>query len=136
MNGDMRPSPPLERDDLDGLLDDETLVEDPDIRRAKALLVILILSLVSAFILVLILFFQPEGQILVERWPNGYRRTQTTYVGAPNPEGRIPHGPHRAWHGNGTLAEEGEYEGGQPVGIWSYWDAQGQPSTSPVDLQP
>lgn len=122
---------PHQRDDLDGLYDDETLVEDPNLHRAKAFLFGLVLALLGIFILILALFFQPEGQVLVEHWPNGYRRTQTNYISAPNAEGRIPHGAHRAWYEDGTLAEQGSYERGEKVGEWSYWDASGAPIAKP-----
>lgn len=118
---------PYQRDDLDGLYDDETLVEDPNLYRAKAFLFGLVLALLGLLILVLALFFQPEGQVVLEHWPNGYRRTQTNYISAPNAEGRIPHGPHRAWYEDGTLAEQGSYEHGMKVGDWSYWDPSGTP---------
>ena len=122
---------PLERDDLDGLDDDETLVDPPEIRRAKALLVGLILGVVSTFCVVLLVFFQPEGQLMQTHWPNGYRRTETNYVSAPNRAGRTPHGQHRAWHKDGTLAEEGRYERGRRVGPWSYFDEAGQALDAP-----
>lgn len=124
---------PLVRDDLDGLLDDETIVEPPEIRRAKALLVALILIVVSTFCVVLLVFFQPEGQLMQTHWDNGYRRTETIFISAPNSAGRTPHGLHRAWHENGTLAEEGDFDHGQKIGAWSYFDAQGQPTNAPAE---
>lgn len=117
------------RDDLDGLFDDETIVEDPNLHRAKAFLFGLVLAAGGIFILIVALFFRPEGQVFIEHWPNGYRRTQTNYVSAPNQEGRIPHGPHKAWYEDGTLAEQGTYERGEKVGEWRYWD----PSGSQID---
>ncbi|MFT7676395.1 MAG: hypothetical protein ACI8QC_000366 [Planctomycetota bacterium] len=125
--------PLLERDDLDGLDDDETIVDPPEIRRAKALLVSLILIVVSTFCVVLLAFFQPQGQLMQTHWDNGYRRSETTYVSASNSAGRIPHGAHRAWHENGALAEEGHYDRGQKTGQWSYFDDQGQPTAAPAE---
>jgi hypothetical protein len=120
-----------ERDDLDQLDDDDTLVEDPDVRRAKTLFALLIVALVSVMTVIVVLLFRPEGQVFIERWPNGYPRTRTTYVGAQNPEGRVRHGRHQAWHMTGQLAEEGRFEGGERVGEWRYWDAQGNPLPAP-----
>ncbi|MDA1264838.1 MAG: hypothetical protein O2816_07155 [Planctomycetota bacterium] len=113
------------REDLDGLDDDETIVEDPEIRRAKTVLFLIVFGAISAFIVVLLVFFQPEGVVMTESWPNGYPRTRTTYVSAPTAEGRIPHGAHRAWHENGELSEEGVFEQGQREGTWRFWDEDG-----------
>lgn len=124
---------PLVRDDLEGLLDDETIVDPPEIRRAKALLVALILIVVSSFCVVLLVFFQPEGQLMQTHWDNGYRRTETTFIGASNSAGRTPHGQHHAWHENGALAEEGDYDHGQKTGEWSYFDDQGKPTAAPAE---
>lgn len=117
---------PTTRDDLDGLYDDETIVEDPEIRRARNLMLALIMALGAIFIATLIIFFRPEGQIVLKHWPNGYRKTQTNFISAPNKEGRLAHGPHRAWHANGALAERGRYERGQPAGVWQYWNERGE----------
>ena len=113
------------RDDLDGLDDDETVVEDPEIRRAKMVLFLIVFGAVSAFIVVLLVFFQPEGVVMTESWPNGYPKTRTTYVSAPTALGRIAHGTHRAWHMNGELAEEGEFNQGQREGTWRFFDVDG-----------
>lgn len=125
------------RDDLDQLEDDQTIVEDPDIRRAKTVLFLAAILAGVVVIAVLLLFFQPEGQVMTTSWPNGYRRTSTTYVtgsrhpdAAPHPAterpGLMEQGPHRAWHENGQLAEEGRFEEGFRVGEWRFWDEAGR----------
>lgn len=124
------------RDDLDQLEDDETIVEEPEIRRAKFVLFLMAIGLGLAAILVLLVFFQPEGQVMTTSWPNGYRKTSTTYVtGSRHPDapaspsterpGLMEHGPHRTWHENGQLAAEGEFAEGYRVGEWRFWDAAG-----------
>lgn len=124
------------RDDLDELEDDETIVEDPEIRRAKLVLFLSAIALGLVVIVVLLVFFQPEGQVMTTSWPNGYRKTSTTYVtGSRHPDappspaterpGLMEQGLYRAWHENGQLAEEGEYDGGYRVGEWRCWDEAG-----------
>ena len=114
------------RDDLDGLDDDETLVEDPELRRAKKVLALAVIVVGGIFIALLLVFFQPEGTRMIERWPNGYPKTETSYIRGVSETGRIPHGRHRAWYEDGTLAEEGRYKDGAQVGEWSYWNPLGQ----------
>ena len=124
------------RDDLDELHDDDTVVEDPEIRRAKLVLFLAAITLGVLVIIILLVFFQPEGQEMKTYWPNGYPRASTTYVtGTKHPnapaspsterDGLVEHGLHRAWHENGQLAEEGNYEQGYRVGRWSFWDEDG-----------
>lgn len=114
------------RDDLDGLDDDETLVEDPDVRLAKTFLFLVVVGTVTAFVVVLLVFFQPEGVVMTESWPNGYPRTRATYVSAPNEEGRILHGEYTTWHQNGRRSAHGRYEQGVRVGEWRFWDETGE----------
>lgn len=124
------------RDDLDELHDDDTVVEDPEIRRAKLVLFLAAITLGVLVIIVLLVFFQPEGQEMKTYWPNGYPRASTTYVtgtrhpdAPPSPsterDGLVEHGLHRAWHENGQLAEEGTYDQGYRIGRWSFWDEDG-----------
>lgn len=124
------------RDDLDQLEDDETIVEDPEIRRAKFVLFLAAIGLGLVVIVVLLVFFQPEGQVMTTSWPNGYRKTSTTYVtGSRHPDappspateraGLMEQGLHRAWHENGQLAAEGEFAEGFRVGEWRFWDEEG-----------
>lgn len=115
------------RDDLDGLDDDETIVEDPELRRAKAFLFAVVMFLGVGFIVVLLVFFQPEGVVVSESWPNGYPRTRATYVSAPGEDGRVLHGAYRAWHENGRMAERGSYVQGAREGAWRFWRADGAP---------
>jgi antitoxin component YwqK of YwqJK toxin-antitoxin module len=35
------------------------------------------------------------------------------------------HGPYWYWHRNGELGKEGNFEGGNRVGLWSFWDEKG-----------
>lgn len=123
------------RDDLDGLYDDQTIVEDPEIRRAKTVLVALTILCGAVFTITIAVFFRPEGQEVLERWPNGYRKTQTNYISAPNKAGRLAHGPHRAWHANGAIAEQGRFERGIRIGDWKYWDKHGRSLAAPVEEQ-
>ena len=82
------------RDDLDQLEDDETIVEDPDIRRAKFVLFLAAIGLGVVVIVVLLVFFQPEGQVMTTSWPNGYRKTSTSYVtGCGSMSGTHPPAP-------------------------------------------
>jgi len=109
------------RDDLDGLEDDETIVEDPEIRLAKTLLFAAVMGLGVTFIVVLLVFFQPEGVVVSASWPNGYPRTRATYVSASNEDGRVLNGAYRAWHENGRMAERGTYAQGVREGAWKFW---------------
>jgi hypothetical protein len=97
---------------------------DPEIRRAKLVLFVTTIVVLSAAIAVMLIFFQPEGQLLVERWPNGYPKSETRTVqdefGRP-----LEHGEHRAWHENGQLAQRGRYERGLRTGKWSFWNQDG-----------
>lgn len=115
------------RDDLDGIDDDETLVEDPDVRRAKTFLFLVTFLLLSGVIVVLLVFFQPEGVEMTRSWPNGYARIKANYVSASNDEGRVLHGLYREWHQSGQRAARGHYEHGVQVGPWRYWSADGTP---------
>ena len=114
------------RDDLGGLEDDETIVEDPQRRLAKTILLLTVTSLGTAFIIILLVFFQPEGVVMTESWPNGYTKTRATYVSATDEDGRVLHGSYRAWHENGQLAEEGRFADGEREGPWLFWGPGGQ----------
>jgi len=108
------------------LEDDETIVEDPRIRQAKTVLTVLVMALGVSFIVVLLVFFQPEGVVMTEAWPNGYPKTRTTYVSAPTGDGRMRHGEYRAWHENGQEAARGRFEDGQREGTWRFWSPSGE----------
>lgn len=114
------------RDDIDEIDDDRTIVEPRELRHAKKVLFLSAATLLSALVLFLALALRPEGQVMTTSWPNGYRRTRTTFVSAPGPAGRVEHGPHAAWHMDGTRAEEGRYEHGERVGEWRFWNASGE----------
>lgn len=113
------------RDDLDGLEDDETIVEDPEIRLAKTILFSIVMVLGLTFIVVLLVFFQPEGVEVTESWPNGYPKTRATYVSASNEDGRVLQGTYRAWHESGRMSERGTYEAGLREGAWEFWHEDG-----------
>ena len=104
---------------------DEPELEDPEIRRARTVLLLLAVGVLGTLTLVLVLVFRPRDQVRITRHENGYPRTRTHYVlddgGRP-----LEHGAHRAWHPDGTLAEEGRYERGQRSGPWRFFDAQGR----------
>ncbi len=104
---------------------EEASAGDPQIRRAKFVLFVLVMLLVSGVIVVMLVFFQPRDQVVIQRWPNGYPRTETHCV-LDSVREPVPHGKHRAWHENGTLAEEGRYEQGRRIGVWRFWDPEGQ----------
>jgi hypothetical protein len=111
------------------LEDDETIVEDPQIRRAKTVLFLVVMGLGISFIVVLLVFFQPEGVVMTESWPNGYPKTRTTYVSAPTSDGRVRHGAYRAWHENGQEAARGRFEEGERQGAWRFWSLTGELDT-------
>jgi hypothetical protein len=100
-------------------------VEDPEIRRAKFVLFVFVVLVLSIAIAVMLVFFQPHDQLVVERWPNGYPKNETHYV-LDSLHGKLAQGAHRAWHENGQLAEEGEHAHGLRVGIWHFWDDGGR----------
>jgi len=91
-----------------------------EVRAAKAFLFLCAFVPLSILVVVLLVFFQPDHQVFVSRWPNGYRKTVREYVAGPGNE-RILHGRHRAWHEDGTRAEEGRYQDGIQAGEWRYW---------------
>ena len=105
-------------------LDEDVDVEDPEIRRAKFVLFLLTIGVLTTFTLVLLIFFQPDNQLVVTRYPNGYPKTETHYV--MDDVGRlIEHGDHVAYHEDGRKAEEGEYLHGKRVGPWRFWNEDG-----------
>lgn len=116
-----------ERDDLDGLDDDETIVDSPEERARKLLKVVLVAVVVVPLTLLMVVFLRPEGTLKVERWPNGYTRFEATWRSSPT--GPERHGPAREFHENGRLAAEGEYANGEREGVWRFFDAAGQPDT-------
>ncbi|HEX2778338.1 MAG TPA: hypothetical protein VHM30_02495 [Gemmatimonadaceae bacterium] len=42
-----------------------------------------------------------------------------------NYEDGVEHGPWRDYHPNGRLAAEGQYDHGQEAGAWRHWDEEG-----------
>ncbi|MCP3917503.1 MAG: hypothetical protein GY711_18315 [bacterium] len=118
------PHAPIVRDDLDQIDDDETIVEAPEIRRAKLLLFGVVMLGGIGFIVTVLTFFQPEGQLVVTGWPNGYRKTRTEFI-SDGKRGRIEHGKHRAWFESGQMQEEGRYEHGRRTGIWRVFQEDG-----------
>jgi len=116
---------------------DDPPAEDPELRHAKQVLFRAAMVVLGALIVVLLVFFQPEGQVIRSTWPNGARRAHTTYRSGsrpldapPSPDteraGLTEHGPHRAWHANGRPAEEGRFVEGRREGEWRFWDEAGR----------
>jgi len=105
--------------------DDDVEPEDPEIRRAKFVLFAATMSLLVLAIAILLVFFQPDTQVVVTHYPNGYTETETHYVldaaGQPVEQGR-----HRRWHPNAKLAEEGRHERGERTGEWRFWNEAGE----------
>lgn len=118
------------RDDLDGLEDDESVVEDPQRRLLKTIRMLGITGMGAVFIVILLVFFQPEGVVMTETWPNGYPKTRATYVSASDEDGRVLHGPYRAWYEDGQISEEGRYVNGKREGTWSFWTPSGEADTA------
>jgi antitoxin component YwqK of YwqJK toxin-antitoxin module len=46
--------------------------------------------------------------------------------------GMRPHGPYTEYHDNGKVAVKGNYNAGEKAGEWSYFDADGKPSSTPT----
>lgn len=118
------------RDDLDGLADDETIVDDPQVRLAKTLRMLGITGTGVAFIIILLTFFQPEGVVMTEAWPNGYPKIRATYVAASDEDGRVLQGAYRAWYQSGQVSEEGQYKDGKREGTWHFWTPAGEVDTA------
>ena len=106
---------------------------DPEIRRAKTVLFVLVMTVLAIAILVMLVFFQPDTQVVVTRWPNGYPKTETRYV-LDELGQRVKHGLYREWHENGQLAGRGRFEQGRRVGTWERWRPDGtfEPARSGV----
>ncbi len=100
-------------------------VEDPEIRRAKFVLFVFVVLVLSIAIVLMLVFFQPRDQLVIERWTNGYPRTETHYV-LDSMKEPVAQGAHRAWHENGQLAEEGTHDRGLRVGTWRFWTEDGR----------
>lgn len=113
-----------ESEDLDGLDDDETILRSDEERAKQALRVTLIASGLILLMILAVWFLRPEGQIMVEHWPNGYSKTETTY--RTSGRTREAHGSFRSWHENGQLEAKGRFEGGRRVGVWTYFGPDGQ----------
>ncbi|MAE47123.1 MAG: hypothetical protein CMJ86_09560 [Planctomycetes bacterium] len=113
------------RDDLDGLTDDETILRTPEERAQLALKVALVSAALILFMIFATWLLRPEGQIMVERWPNGYTKTETTYRSQGGE--RQAHGAYRAWHENGQLKAEGQHAAGLKEGSWVYYEPNGDP---------
>lgn len=112
------------RDDLDGLQDDDTILRSDEDRAKQALRFTLIASCLIIGMILAVVFLRPEGQIMVEHWENGYTKTETTY--RANGRARQAHGPFRSWHKNGQLQSKGRFKNGIKVGNWSYYGPEGQ----------
>ena len=113
-------------EDPDSRYEDEDVEpEDPEIRRAKSVLFAATMSILVLVIAILLAFFQPDTQVVVTHYPNGYTETETHYVLDAAGQ-RIEQGRHRRWHANATLAEEGWYEKGRRVGEWRFWNEAGE----------
>ena len=65
---------------MDASVEEPEIEEDPEIRRAKTVLFTLTFGSILILILILLLFFQPEGQVIISRYPNGYPKTRTHFV--------------------------------------------------------
>lgn len=104
--------------------DDEPELDDPELRRAKTVLFLLTVGVLASVTAVLVALFRPRDQVRVTRYPNGYPRESTHYVldAAGQP---LEQGEHRAWHADGSLAEEGRYETGHRSGPWRFWRPDG-----------
>ena len=63
---------------------------------------------------------------MTRAWPNGYPRTRATYVSATDEDGRVLHGPYRAWYEDGQPSEEGLYDQGKREGSWFFWTPSGE----------
>jgi hypothetical protein len=113
-----------DRADLEGLTDDETILRTPEERAQQALRVTLIAVGLILFMIIATWILRPEGQIVVEHWPNGYTKTETTY--RLDGRDREAHGPFRSWHENGRLLSEGQYVAGQPEGEWVFYGPDGE----------
>ncbi len=113
------------RDDLDGLSDDETILRTPEERAQLALKVALVSAALILFMVFATWFLRPEGQIMIEHWPNGYTKTETTY--RSQGRGREAHGAYRAWHENGQLKAKGQFDAGLKDGSWVYYGPDGVP---------
>ena len=46
--------------------------------------------------------------------------------------GMRPHGAYTEYHDNGKVAVKGNYNAGEKAGEWSYFDAEGKPSSTPT----
>jgi hypothetical protein len=114
-----------DRDDLDGLTDDETILRTPEERAQLALKVALVSAALILFMIVATWLLRPEGQIMIERWPNGYTKTETTYRSQGRE--RQAHGAYRAWHENGQLKAKGQLAAGLKEGSWVYYEPNGDP---------
>ena len=98
---------------------------DPEFRTAKAVLFLLVFVPLVLLVAVLLLFFQPDHQVFVQRHVNGYPKTRTEYVVGPA-ETRVKEGRHQAWYLTGLLAEEGHYLQDQRQGEWRFWSEGGE----------
>jgi hypothetical protein len=120
-------------DELAGLEDDDTIVDGPEERARKLAKVVLTALVAVPVTILLVLTLRPEGTPRVTRWPNGYTRTEISY--REGRLGRVPHGPARAWHENGVLAEEGRYREGVPTGSWAFFDEAGREVSAPAEAE-
>ncbi|MFT4541055.1 MAG: hypothetical protein ACI835_003516 [Planctomycetota bacterium] len=98
---------------------------DKERRTAKHVLFMLTVTPVLLLIITLLLFFQPDDQVLVTRHENGYLATRSRSVMGADGQPLL-HGEHEAWYISGDRAEHGNYERGQRQGEWRYWNEQGQ----------
>lgn len=95
-----------------------------EVRTAKAALFLMAFVPLLLLTIILLLFFQPDHQVFVERHENGYPKTRTEYVVGPA-ETRIREGRHKAWYLSGQLQEEGRYAEDLRTGPWSFWGEDG-----------
>ena len=63
------------------------------------------------------------GEVRKQTWEDGSPRAEYEVVVTGGRERKS--GPYRAWHRNGTLAVEGNYEEDRPVGRWKEYHANG-----------
>lgn len=52
-------------------------------------------------------------------WPNGNPREEATYTDG------LRDGPCQRWHADGTPRAEGQYQNGQMLGEWRFFDGEG-----------
>ena len=65
----------------------------------------------------------PFTGIGYDKWENGQVRLRQPFVKGKE------HGWTTTWYENGKKSSEGEWRNGEQVGVWTYWDRDGDEST-------